>query len=54
MFIQWAYQRDSLSRYLELVLKKVSRLDAFSGSLILTWLPGGATGVTTGTLEVKQ
>ena len=35
-----------------LILKLVSRLDAFSGYLCQTWLPSCATGVTTGTSEV--
>ena len=37
----------------DLVLRLVSRLDAFSGYPFRTWLPGGATGVTTGTPEVR-
>ena len=36
-----------------LILRQVSRLDAFSGYLFRTWLPGDATGVTTGTLVVR-
>ena len=35
-----------------LVLRGASRLDAFSGYPVHTWLPGGAAGATTGTLEV--
>ena len=37
----------------ELVLREVSRLDAFSGYPVRTWLPCCATGVTTGPLEVR-
>jgi hypothetical protein len=36
----------------DLVLRRVSRLDAFSGYPVHTWLPGRATGVTTGAPEV--
>ena len=36
----------------ELVSRWVSRLDAFSGYPVRTWLSGGATGVTTGAPEV--
>ena len=36
-----------------LVLRGASRLDAFSGYPVRTWLPGGAAGATTGTLEVR-
>ncbi len=36
-----------------LILGSASRLDAFSGYPIRTWLPGGATGVTTGTPGVR-
>ena len=36
-----------------LVLRPASRLDAFSGYPFRTWLPGYATGVTTGTPEVR-
>ena len=35
-----------------LILRLASRLDAFSGYPFPTWLPGNATGVTTGTLAV--
>jgi hypothetical protein len=37
----------------ELVSRGVSRLDAFSGYPVRTWLPCCATGVTTGPLEVR-
>jgi hypothetical protein len=37
----------------DLVLRLVSRLDAFSGYPFRTWLPGYATGVTTGAPEVR-
>ena len=37
----------------DLVLRRVSRLDAFSGYPIRTWLPGGAAGATTGPPEVR-
>src|SRR5688572_26895449 len=37
----------------DLILGQVSRLDAFSGYPSRTWLPGHATGVTTGTPEVR-
>ena len=37
----------------DLVLRSVSRLDAFSGYPFRTWLPGDATGVTTGSPEVR-
>ena len=37
----------------DLVLRLVSRLDAFSGYPFRTWLPGDATGVTTGAPEVR-
>jgi len=30
-----------------------SRLDAFSGYPVRTWLPGNAIGMTTGTPEVR-
>ena len=36
----------------DLVWRRVSRLDAFSGYPVHTWLPGRATGVTTGAPEV--
>ena len=36
-----------------LVSRGASRLDAFSGYPVRTWLPGGAAGATTGTLEVR-
>ena len=36
-----------------LVLRGVSRLDAFSGYPVRTWLPGNAAGATTGPLEVR-
>ena len=36
-----------------LILGGASRLDAFSGYPVRTWLPSCATGVTTGTLEVR-
>jgi len=36
-----------------LVLGLASHLDAFSGYLFRTWIPGHATGVTTGTPEVR-
>ncbi len=36
-----------------LVLREVSRLDAFSGYPVRTWLPSDATGVTTGAPEVR-
>ena len=37
----------------DLVLRLVSRLDAFSGYPFRTWLPSYATGVTTGAPEVR-
>ena len=37
----------------DLILGPVSRLDAFSVYPIRTWLPSRATGVTTGTPEVR-
>ena len=37
----------------DLVLRLVSRLDAFSGYPFRTWLPGGAAGATTGAPEVR-
>ena len=37
----------------DLVLRGVSRLDAFSGYPVRTWLPSDATGVTTGTPAVR-
>ena len=37
----------------DLVSRLVSRLDAFSGYPFRTWLPGDATGVTTGAPEVR-
>ncbi len=37
----------------DLVLRRVSRLDAFSGYPGRTWLPGGAAGATTGAPEVR-
>jgi hypothetical protein len=37
-----------------LILELASRLDAFSGYPNRTWLPGAATGVTTGTLAVRS
>src|SRR4028119_590499 len=36
-----------------MVLRGVSRLDAFSGYPVRAWLPGGATGVTTGAPEAR-
>jgi len=54
MHVQWAYSRESLSRIRELVLKKVSCLDAFSSSPLLTWLSDHTTEVIIGTLEVRQ
>ena len=36
-----------------LVLRGVSRLDAFSGYPVRTWLPGCAAGATTGAPEVR-
>ena len=36
-----------------LVLRGASRLDAFSGYPVRTWLPSCATGVTTGAPEVR-
>ena len=53
------YQRHSLRRALllfrmrDLILGGVSRLDAFSVYPFQTWLPGYATGVTTGEPEVR-
>ena len=38
----------------DLILGQASRLDAFSGYLFRTQLPGNATGVTTGTPEVRS
>src|SRR5215467_9129522 len=38
----------------DLILESASRLDAFSAYPNRTWLPGGATGVTTGTLAVRS
>ena len=37
----------------DLILRGASRLDAFSGYPVRTWLPSDATGVTTGSLEVR-
>jgi len=37
----------------DLILRRVSRLDAFSGYPCRTWLPSGAAGATTGTPEVR-
>ena len=37
----------------DLILRWVSRLDAFSGYPDRTWLPGNAIGMTTGTPEVR-
>ncbi len=37
----------------DLVSRLVSRLDAFSGYPFRTWPPGRATGVTTGSPEVR-
>ena len=37
----------------DLVSRGASRLDAFSGYPVRTWLPGGAAGATTGTPEVR-
>src|SRR6266508_2900476 len=37
----------------DLILKRVSRLDAFSGYLFRTWLTSRAPGGTTGTPEVR-
>ena len=37
----------------KLILREASRLDAFSGYPFRTQLPGNATGVTTGTPEVR-
>ena len=37
----------------DLVLRGVSRLDAFSGYPVRTWLPGYAAGATTGPPEVR-
>jgi hypothetical protein len=37
----------------DLILESASRLDAFSVYQIRTWLPGSATGVTTGSLAVR-
>src|SRR5271156_2419745 len=37
----------------DLVLRRGSRLDAFSGYPVRTWLPGDAAGATTGTPEVR-
>ena len=37
----------------DLVLRGVSRLDAFSGYPVRTWLPGGAAGATTGAPAVR-
>ncbi len=54
-----AYQPRSLRgafsdlRQGHLVLRPASRLYAFSGYLFRTWLPGYATGVTTGAPEVR-
>ena len=50
-----AYQRGHLPRPLirNLILKLASRLDAFSAYPFRTQLPGGAIGITTGTLEVR-
>jgi hypothetical protein len=36
-----------------LVLRLASHLDAFSGYLFRTWIPGNAAGATTGTPEVR-
>jgi hypothetical protein len=38
----------------DLILESASRLDAFSAYPHRTWLPGVATGVTTGTLAVRS
>ena len=55
-----AYPRGGLPRTLRsledsgaLILGGASRLDAFSGYPVRTWLPGRATGVTTGAPEVR-
>jgi len=37
----------------DLILKRASRLDAFSGYLFRTWLTSGAPGGTTGIPEVR-
>ena len=37
----------------DLVLRLVSRLDAFSGYPVRAWLPGGAAGATTGAPEAR-
>jgi len=37
----------------DLVLRLVSRLDAFSGYPFRTWPPGHAAGATTGSPEVR-
>ena len=37
----------------DLILRGASRLDAFSGYPVRTWLPGGAAGATTGAPEVR-
>jgi len=37
----------------DLILGWASRLDAFSGYPVRTWLPGGAAGATTGSPEVR-
>ena len=38
----------------DLILESASHLDAFSAYPNRTWLPGAATGVTTGTLAVRS
>jgi hypothetical protein len=43
---QRSYELKALG---SLILRSVSRLDAFSGSLVQRWLPGAALGNTTGT-----
>ncbi len=55
-----AYPRGGLPRTLRslkdsgaLILGGASRLDAFSGYPVRTWLPGDALGRTTGTPEVR-
>ena len=37
----------------DLILRRVSRLDAFSGYPFRMWLPGGAAGATTGTPVIR-
>lgn len=57
-FTLLAYLPDLLSGTLlscdmgNLILRLVSRLDAFSASPFQIWLPSCATGVTTGTPEI--